>query len=103
MIYRLPLPDEPLDQGDVIEGCPLPILVAFDLSRLDAPEAEVVPSRVLVLTQTCDLANRKATAITIAVLRNAQELVEQQILKPADIRGPIRAGRVYGLYYLPKN
>lgn len=58
---------------------------------------------MLVLTQTCDLANRKAATAVIAVVRDAQVLVEKQQLKAADIRGPIRAGRVFGWYFLPKS
>jgi hypothetical protein len=27
--------------------------------------------------------------------------VEQQLIKPADVRGPIRSGRVFGWYFLP--
>jgi hypothetical protein len=34
---------------------------------------------------------------------NAQALVDQGLLKAADIRGPIRAGRVFGWYFLPKD
>jgi hypothetical protein len=39
--------------------------------------------------------------VTVAVVHDAQALVEQNLIKPADIRGPIRAGRVFGWYYLP--
>ncbi len=58
---------------------------------------------MLVLTQTCDLANQKAGNAVVAVVRDSQFLVEKQLLKAADIRGPIRAGRVFGWYFLPKN
>ncbi len=59
-------------------------------------------NRVLVLTQTCDLANQKALFINVAVLLDAQMLVNQGLLKKNDIRGPIRAGRVFGWYFLPR-
>jgi hypothetical protein len=72
-----------------------------DLDDLNGSEIEVVPARVLVLTQTCDLANLKATNVAIAVAYDAQHLVDQGLLKPADIRGPIRGGRVFGWYFLP--
>src|SRR5262249_12358720 len=36
------------------------------------------------------------------VVMDAQELVDQKLLKREDIRGPIRAGRVFGWYFLPK-
>ncbi len=57
--------------------------------------------RVVVLTQTCDLANQKTQRGTVAIVHEAQVLVEQGIIKAGDIRGPIRAGRVYGWYFLP--
>jgi hypothetical protein len=59
--------------------------------------------RVLVLTQTCDLANSKARLAVVAVVLNAQAMIDQQMLKAADVRGPIRSGRVYGWYFLPKS
>jgi hypothetical protein len=55
------------------------------------------------LTQTCDLTNQKAHNAVCAVVIDAQVMVDKQLLKPADIKGPIRAGRVFGWYFLPKN
>jgi hypothetical protein len=63
----------------------------------------IVFSWVIVLTQTCDLANRKASHVVVAEVFSAQSLVDQQLLKPDTIRGPIRQGRVFGWYFLPKN
>jgi hypothetical protein len=37
----------------------------------------------------------------IAVVLDAQSLVDQNLLKAADIGGSIRAGRVFGWYFLP--
>ena len=37
------------------------------------------------------------------MVRDAQSLVDKQQLKAADLRGPIRAGRVFGWYFLPKS
>jgi hypothetical protein len=53
------------------------------------------------LTQTCDLASHKTQRVTVAIVHDAQFLVDQKIIKAADVRGPIRSGRVYGWYYLP--
>jgi hypothetical protein len=102
-IYRLPPRDDPIDQGDIIEGCPLVFLTAFDADNLAAQEVESTPARVLVLTQTCDLANQKVSNVMCAVVLDAQRLVDQHMLKAADIRGPVRAGRVFGWYFLPRN
>jgi hypothetical protein len=55
---------------------------------------------VLALTQTCDLVQNKTSVVIIAIVHTAQSLVEQGLLKPADVRGPVRASRVYGWYFL---
>jgi hypothetical protein len=103
MIYRLPGIGEPLDQGDIIEGYPSLSLAGFDVAGLHPPSISVAMNRVLVLTQTCDLANQKAVFLNVAVLLDAQALVDQGLLKKNDIRGPIRAGRVFGWYFLPRS
>lgn len=41
--------------------------------------------------------------MTVAIVHEAQVLVEEGIIKAGDIRGPIRAGRVYGWYFLPSS
>jgi hypothetical protein len=103
MIYRLPGIQEPIDLGDIIDGCPTLNVTGYDVAGLHPPQINVAMSRVLVLTQTCDLANQKAMLITLAVVLDAQSLVDQGVLKRDNIRGPIRAGRVFGWYFLPKS
>src|SRR5271157_2157110 len=101
MIYLGPSPDNPIDQGDIVDQCPLTFLTEYDMDLPGQGEIECVPTRVLVLTQTCDLAHRKITALTAAIVHEAQFIVDQGLLKPADVRGPVRAARVYGWYFLP--
>lgn len=101
MIYDLPGSDALLDQGDLIDNCLILSIREFNLDSEDPPRINVAINRVLVLTQTCDLANRKATNATVAVVHEAQFIVDQGLLKPADVRGPVRAARVYGWYFLP--
>ena len=101
MIYDTPGSDDPLDQADIVSRCPILSLTDFDLEGVKPPQIQVSTCRILVLTQACDLANRKASSVTVAVVHDAHALVEQNIIKPADVRGPIRAGRVFGWYYLP--
>jgi hypothetical protein len=101
MIYNLPRHNAAVDQGDLIEDCFILSISDFDLSRNDPPRINVAVSRVLVLTQTCDLAHQKATHVTAATVFEAQYIVDQGLLKPADVRGPVRAARVYGWYFLP--
>jgi hypothetical protein len=99
MIFVTPLPDEPLDQGDLIDQCPLPFIK--DIHEGGEPAVDLALRRVIVLTQTCDLANQKTVVVTVAEVFEAQEFVDGGFLKPADIKGPLRAGRIWGLYFLP--
>lgn len=101
MIYQLPSVEQPLDQGDIIDGCPILQVAQFDPQHPDSPKVACALSRVVVLTQTCDLANQKTQRVTVAIVHGAQRLVDENIVKASDIRGPIRAGRVYGWYFLP--
>ena len=101
MIYLVPSFENPLDQGDIIDGCPILQILKFDLRNPESPQVSCSAHRVVVLTQTCDLANQKTQRITVAIVHDAQFLVDQGIVRASDIRGPIRAGRVYGWYFLP--
>jgi hypothetical protein len=103
VIYQTPSPEEPIDQGDLIDGCPVPWIAGFDINDLDSLEMVWSPERVLVLTQACDLANRNLTRVVVAVAKDAESLITDGILKAAEIKGPVRAGRVYGWYFLPKS
>jgi hypothetical protein len=108
MIYDVPASHEPVDQGDIIDGCPVLRISQFSVGDLllelaASLEIEGAFSRVVVLTQTCDLANQKTTVATVALVRDAEQLVRQGLLKASDVRGSIRAGRVFGWYFLPKS
>ena len=103
MIYRQPSPEAPIDQGDLIDGCPVNSVDDFDKPSLANFELEYSTERVVVLTQTCDLANQRVRHAVVAVVHGANDLVASGQLKAADIRGPLRAGRVFGWYFLPKN
>ena len=108
MIYDAPAPEEPIDQGDIVDGCPIFGIAGFESDALDAGipdglEIEGAFCRVLVVTQTCDFANQKASMATVALVRDADELVQKGLLKSAEVRGPIRSGRVYGWYFLPRS
>jgi hypothetical protein len=100
-LYRLPAPADAIDQGDIIDGCPILLLASFDANNVENPEVNAPLARVLVMTQTCDLANQKAMYAVCAVIHEAQSLVDQRMLKAEQIRGQVRAGRVFGWYYLP--
>ncbi len=92
---------EPLAQGDIIDDCPLfRMPVPADGVDLNA-EPLRWNTRVVVLTQACDLAQAKSTKILVAMLQPAQRLVDQGVLKPTTIRDQVRRGLVYGWYFLP--
>jgi len=107
MIYELPPRDGRIDQGDIIADCPIHHIAGFDvrIARGDVTSLDIDTNlcRVIVLTQTCDLANAKTTTALVARMHDAAQLVRQGLLQTADIRGPIRSGRVYGWYFLPAN
>src|SRR6266536_6720 len=101
MIYHLPAPDAAIDQGDLIDGCPVVRVGAFHTDQPRTAKLELDFHRVVVLTQTCDLANEKTENAVLASVFEAQYLVDQNVLKPADVKGPLRAGRIWGWYFLP--
>ena len=101
MIYDSPTSDVPLSQGDLIDGCPLFRQLAtaevIDLNEMPAGWL----SRVIVLTQACDLAHAKTSKVLVAAVHDAAELVQKGILKAALVRDQVRRGMVYGWYFLP--
>ena len=54
-----------------------------------------------MLTQACDLANAKTTKVQVALMHDAQMLVDEGYLKSQTIRDQIRRHRVFGWYFLP--
>jgi hypothetical protein len=85
-IYSQPVATEALDQGDLIDNCPIVEVAAFDLDRPNQPLVECAAHRAVVLTQTCDLANQKTQRATVALVYEAQQLVEQGLVKASDVR-----------------
>ncbi len=70
-------PDVPLTQGDIITACPLLIWnlpTNLEVKRLDAPIASdmvgFIRSDVVVMTQACDLENRKVASVVLTPLRS---------------------------------
>lgn len=50
VIYQIPTPELCLDQGDIIEGCPILQIASFDPEDPEAPEVSCSTQRVVVLT-----------------------------------------------------
>jgi hypothetical protein len=65
MIYGVPSPTESLDQGDIIHGCPLVVVESYDLDNPQRLPVTGAPARVIIVSQACDLANQKATAVVV--------------------------------------
>lgn len=103
MMYGCPEAAESVDQGDIIDDCPLPILASYSFDAPGSTAVEIPMSRVIVLTQTCDFANRTLSKAVVAVVLDAEALVANRTLKAADVRGSIRGGRVWGWYFLPRS
>ena len=100
-MYQQPLPTEALSQGDILDECPLFQLVSAGATiNLDAEPARF-RSRVIVLTQACDLAQAKASRVVVAVLHHAANMVASGRMSASLIRDRIRHGQVYGWYFLP--
>jgi hypothetical protein len=100
MMYESIGPDANLSQGDILDDCPI-VFLEEATTPGNAPEASSARQRVIVLTQACDMAQSKASRILVAVVQNAQQLVNRGILKSQLIRDQIRLHRVYGWYFLP--
>lgn len=100
MIYRIPVEDDPLTQGDILDDRPI-----LEWAATPAPELQrsgiILRVRAIVLTQACDLAESKATSVVVALVHEARILVQRGILKAALIRDQVRRHRVYGWYFLP--
>jgi hypothetical protein len=91
----------PLSQGDILDACPL-IFWADQVRWIDeSQKPQSVQSRVIILTQACDLANEKTARAIVAVVHQAQYLVETGRVKEKFIRDNVRKGQVYGWYFLP--
>ena len=87
----------------MIDDCPLLSVASFDIRSPDDLTIDRALERVLVLTQTCDLAQQKTSQVVVALVHDADRLVASGVVKAAEVRGPIRGGRVFGWYFLPKS
>jgi hypothetical protein len=85
--------DEPIDRGDLIDDFPVVELRSLRPDAPDRPSLDAASRRVIVTTQTCELANTKATMANVAEVFDADFHVGRGTFKPADVRGPLRGGR----------
>lgn len=71
MIYRIPKLNELIDQGDLFDDCPIAVVTEFAVDRPDQGKVVLDLQQVIVLTQTCDLANAKAELVVVASVFDA--------------------------------
>jgi hypothetical protein len=95
MVYLQPGAD-PLAQGDVLDGCPIPMLPESVDDVLAGKGVTLAPARVMVMTQTCDLTQAKAARVVLALVYPARDVVNSGGLKAAAVRDQVRPGRMYG-------
>ena len=86
MIYDSPAQEAPLDQGDLLDDCPINLIRSFAPDTTTPPLVDFAFPRVVVLSQTCDLANQKATFANVAEVFDVQLLIDRQLFKPADVK-----------------
>ena len=91
-----------VDAGRSVRGLPL-VGLNVTTSPIDLTNTTVKRwiARVIVLTQACDLAQARADRVLVARVHQAQQLVDEGILKAAAICDQVRRHQVFGRYFLP--
>lgn len=110
--YEFPNKNIALDQGDVIEKCPLPFLPQPEKccaeSEPEPYDVDVPPRiaqlRVVVMTQACDLNKKQPQQRVVVcpvrvVVDSGTPSSDEMLISSGDL-GNIMKGRVIGLHYL---
>ena len=101
-MFSAPDKDSSLTQGDIIDACPVVGLSAQgSLTDLTKVSVNQWASRVIVLTQACDLVQSKTGFVLVAQIHPAEKIVHQGLLKATTIRDQVRRHQVFGWYFLP--
>ena len=102
-MFAKPRKSDPLYQGDVIDSCPLIFWDCFQSDDEVIRKPVEIDCCVIVLTQSCDLANKKATRVQVAIVHETKSLVDQGVLKAKTIRDHVRLHKVFGWYFLEQS
>jgi hypothetical protein len=102
-VFAKPKNSDPLYQGDVIDSCPLIFWDCFQNDDEVVRKPKEIDCRVIVLSQSCDLANQKSTRVQVAVVHETAFLVDQGVLKAKTIRDSVRLHKVFGWYFLEQS
>ena len=95
-----------LRQGDVLFGCPVPILrpLQYPLEEGDVPELSIVDLDLVVLSQSCDLTNDKVEDVLLAEVVNWKVAKEaDSYLRSTDGRRAVRRGNLPGYSLLKRH
>ncbi|HEY5602853.1 MAG TPA: hypothetical protein VIM41_07085 [Gammaproteobacteria bacterium] len=101
-----------LSQGDIIRDCPIPRIVNFSsypIEENDEVDLEFVETDVIVLSQSCDLANSKINDVIVAEVIEWEKARDQmvksgnQLAKSKDFRKSLVAGNIPSLSLLRKH
>ena len=102
-MFTKPEESEPLYQGDIIDSCPLIFWECFQDDDEVIRKPKELDLRVIVLTQSCDLENKKSTRVQVAVVHATELLVTQGTLKARTIRDNVRLHKMFGWYFLEQS
>ncbi|MCG6157109.1 hypothetical protein [Rubinisphaera margarita] len=95
---------EDLCQGDLLPKCLVPIYGAGDLSigenGTGEGDVELIESDLIVVTQSCDLANKKVEFVALCPVNSIQELEDAGTLQRRGAWEEVRKGRVAGRHLL---
>jgi hypothetical protein len=94
---------EPLYQGDIIDSCPLIFWECFEQGDEVIRKPQEIDVRVVVLTQSCDLDNKRSTRVQVGVVHETDFLVQQGVLKAKTIREHVRLHKMFGWYFLQQS
>jgi hypothetical protein len=86
----------PLSQGDILDDCPLVFWKEQTRGVAEGDKPQSLESRVIILTQACDLVNAKTTRVVVAAVHEAVDLVQEGRIKEHVVRDNVRKGQVYG-------
>lgn len=91
-----------LRQGDVLENCAIAIVASEFSPDSSDDEVLVETRRLIVVTQSCDLANGKAPYVALCPIHRLEEM--EQADEKFAAKGKwedVRRGKIEGLYMLP--
>lgn len=91
-----------LRQGDVLENCAIAIVPNDFSPETSDDEVRVETRRLIVVTQSCDLANAKAPLVALCPIQRLEEMEQADAKFTARGRWEdVRRGKIEGLHMLP--